>query len=149
MQHPTFVITFVLVTLTFLTGCQAANNQRIALAAPESKVDYLAVENAMVGRWQAMAKFYESYPLPANALTGFSAEEIATYRWNATANFYIQHPYAQAVLTALSVDEISAYRWLAMARFYVENPSASLELTSIEPGRHPGLPLAGDGALPC
>ena len=130
---PNFVITFVLITLTFLTGCQAANNQRTALAASESEVDYLAVENAMLERWQAMAHFYESRPLPANALTGFSAEEIASYRWNAAAKFYIQHPYAQAVLTSLSADEISAYRWQAMARFYAENPFAGQDLRTLSP----------------
>jgi hypothetical protein len=128
----TVLFTLIVAVLPLLAGCQIVGLPNEAIAAPaESDIDYLAVENATVERWQTMARFYEKQSLMVPNLTGLSAEETLSYRWEAIARFYSQHPYAGVALTGLSDDEISAYRWLAAARYYAQNPK--VDLTSLSP----------------
>jgi hypothetical protein len=130
---PTILTAFVLLTLTLLTGCQDADHEMVALAAPGSEVDFQAVENAMVSRWQAMAHFYAGHPNASMYLTSFNQDDVLAYRWQALARFYAEHPLAAVNLTAMNADDISAYRWQATARFYEENPNAGRDLRTLSP----------------
>lgn len=130
---PFLIVVIVLVVFPLLAGCEAANSQSIALAAPESgEFDNQAVDEALTGRWQAMADFYADHR-NVLGLTGMDASEVSAYRWNALGQFYSTHPLAGVALTSLNAEDISAYRWAAAAKFYAENPLAGIDLRSFSP----------------
>lgn len=130
----TLIFSLVLIVLPLLAGCQAVAPQDVAVAAPaDSAVDYQVIENAMLERWQAMARFYEDQSLSPRSLTRLSADEVLAYRWEAIGRFYTEHPFTGVALTELSADDICAYRWLAMARYYEQNPYAGVDLTTLDP----------------
>ena len=131
---PILIFSLVLIVLPLLAGCQTVAPQGVAVAAPAgSAVDYQVIENAMLERWQAMARFYEDQSLSPRSLSRLSADEILAYRWEALGRFYTEHPFTGVALTELSAGNVCEYRWLAMARYYEQNPYAGVDLTALEP----------------
>lgn len=117
---PLLILVFVLIVLPLLAGCEGANFQTVALAAPESgEIDNQAVDEAFVGRWQALARFYSTNPFAGASLTGLQADDVTTYRWLAMAHFFAENPQAVLDLRLLSPDESAAFRWKAMADAYL------------------------------